>query len=150
MKSKNLSDSILKSVKSNGFKYIELDTVIPTNLIVERSGESFRRFIFSFNDQNGNELCLRPDLTIASCLRYLNEKINGTAKVHYYGQAFRKNLKRTDDILQILKDNNIGDYIQNKIISETTNAIEALKKVDDSTYKESLVNLAHYCTKREV
>ena len=59
-------------------------------------------------------------------------------------------LKRTDDILQILKDNNIGDYIQNKIISETTNAIEALKKVDDSTYKESLVNLAHYCTKREV
>ena len=100
MKSKNLSDSILKSVKSNGFKYIELDTVIPTNLIVERSGESFRRFIFSFNDQNGNELCLRPDLTIASCLRYLNEKINGTAKVHYYGQAFRKNLKRTDPIIR--------------------------------------------------
>ena len=91
MKSKNLSDSILKSVKSNGFKYIELDTVIPTNLIVERSGESFRRFIFSFNDQNGNELCLRPDLTIASCLRYLNEKTKGTAKVYYNGQAFRKN-----------------------------------------------------------
>ncbi len=100
MKSKNLSDSILKSVKSNGFKYIELDTVIPTNLIVERSGESFRRFIFSFNDQNGNELCLRPDLTIASCLRYLNEKINGITKVHYYGQAFRKNLKRTDPIIR--------------------------------------------------
>ena len=74
MKSKNLSENILKSVRLKGFKYIKLDSVIETNHIVERSGESFRRFIFSFNDQNGNELCLRPDLTIASCLKYLNDK----------------------------------------------------------------------------
>ena len=100
MKSKNLSENILRSIKAKGFKFIELDSVIETNHIVERSGESFRRFIFSFNDQKGNELCLRPDLTIASCLRYLNEKIKGTAKVHYYGQAFRKNLKKTDPIIR--------------------------------------------------
>jgi ATP phosphoribosyltransferase regulatory subunit len=100
MKSKNLSENILRSIKVKGFKFIELDSVIETNHIVERSGESFRRFIFSFNDQNGNELCLRPDLTIASCLRYLNEKIKGTAKVHYYGQAFRKNLNKTDPIIR--------------------------------------------------
>ena len=100
MKSKNLSENILRSVKAKGFKFIELDSVIETNHIVERSCESFRRFIFSFNDQKGNELCLRPDLTIASCLRYLNEKIKGTAKVHYYGQAFRKNLNKTDPIIR--------------------------------------------------
>ncbi len=100
MKSKNLSENILRSIKVKGFKFIELDSVIETNHIVERSGESFRRFIFSFNDQNGNELCLRPDLTIASCLRYLNERIKGTAKVHYYGQAFRKNLNKTDPIIR--------------------------------------------------
>ena len=100
MKSKNLSENILRLVKAKGFKFIELDTVIETNHIVERSGESFRRFIFSFNDQNGNELCLRPDLTIASCLRYLNEKAKGTVKVHYYGQAFRKNLNKTDPIIR--------------------------------------------------
>ena len=100
MKSKNLSENILKTVKAKGFKYIELESVIETNHIVERSGETFRRFIFSFNDQKGNELCLRPDLTIASCLRYLNEKVKGTAKVHYYGQAFRKNLKKTDPIIR--------------------------------------------------
>jgi len=100
MKSKNLSEKILKIVKTKGFKYIELDSVIETNHIVERSGESFRRFIFSFNDQKGNELCLRPDLTIASCLRYLNEKIKGTTKVHYYGQAFRKNLNKKDPIIR--------------------------------------------------
>ena len=81
MKSKNLSENILKAIKAKGFKFIELDSVIETNHIVERSGENFRRFIFSFNDQNGNELCLRPDLTIASCIRYLNENIRGTVKV---------------------------------------------------------------------
>ena len=100
MKSKNLSENILKSVRSKGFKYIELDSVIETNHIVERSGESFRRFIFSFNDQNGNELCLRPDLTIASCLKYLNDKTKGTRKVFYSGQAFRKTLNRADPIIK--------------------------------------------------
>jgi len=100
MKSKNLSESILKSLKSKGFKHTELDSVIETNHIVERSGESFRRFIFSFNDQNGKELCLRPDLTIASCIRYLNERIKGTVKVYYNGQAFRKSQNRKDPIIR--------------------------------------------------
>ena len=100
MKSKNLSENTLKAVKAKGFKFIELDSVIETNHIVERSGENFRRFIFSFNDQNGNELCLRPDLTIASCIRYLNEKIRGTAKVCYNGQAFRKAHNKNDTIIR--------------------------------------------------
>ena len=100
MRSKNLSEGILRSVKSKGFKYIELDSVIETNVIVERSGESFRRFIFSFSDQNGNELCLRPDLTIASCIRYLNEKNNGPTKVCYNGQAFRKAQNKNDPIIR--------------------------------------------------
>ena len=54
MKSKNLSNKILRSVQSKGFKYIELPSVIDTNHIVQRSGESFRKFIFSFTDQTGN------------------------------------------------------------------------------------------------
>ena len=132
MKSKNLSENILKSVRSKGFKYIKLDSVIETNHIVERSGESFRRFIFSFNDQNGNELCLRPDLTIASCLKYLNDKAKGTRKVFYNGQAFRKTLNRTDPIIR----NQIGFEIigskkekeDDKKIIET--AIKSLSKIN--------------------
>jgi len=132
MKSKNLSENILKSVKSKGFNYIELDSVIETNHIVERSGESFRRFIFSFNDQNGNELCLRPDLTIASCLKYLNDNAKGTRKVFYNGQAFRKTLNRTDPIIR----NQIGFEIigskkekeDDKKIIET--AIKSLSKIN--------------------
>ena len=80
MKSKNLSENILRSVKSKGFKYIDLPSVIEANHIVQRSGENFRKFIFSFTDQNGRELCLRPDLTIASCLRYLENNLKGKEK----------------------------------------------------------------------
>ena len=132
MKLKNSSEKILKDIKSKGFKFIELDSVIETNHIVERSGENFRRFIFSFKDQNGNELCLRPDLTIASCIRYLNEKINGPAKVVYSGQAFRKNFNRKDPIIK----NQIGFEIigsnkekedDKKIIETSLNSLSKLK-----------------------
>ena len=96
MKSKNLSEKILKSVKTKGFKYIELPSVIETNHIVQRSGENFRKFIFSFTDQNGSELCLRPDLTIVSCLRYLESNFKGKAKIFYSGQAYRKSNNKKD------------------------------------------------------
>ena len=143
MKSKNLSENILKSVRSKGFKYIELDSVIETNHIVERSGESFRRFIFSFNDQNGNELCLRPDLTIASCLKYLNDKTKGTRKVFYSGQAFRKTLNRADPIIK----NQIGFEIigskkekeDDKRIIETS--IKSLSKINYSSGSLTIGNV---------
>ena len=100
MKSKNLSEKILRSVKSKGFKYIDLPSVIETNHIVQRSGENFRKFIFSFTDQNGSELCLRPDLTIASCLRYLEYNLKGKEKIFYSGQAYRKSQNKKDSIIR--------------------------------------------------
>jgi len=100
MKSKNLSEKILKSVKAKGFKYIELPSVIETNHIVQRSGENFRKFIFSFVDQNGSELCLRPDLTIVSCLRYLENNLKGKEKISYSGQAYRKSQNKKDSIIR--------------------------------------------------
>ena len=100
MKSKNLSEKILKSVKTQGFKYIKLPSVIETNHIVQRSGENFRKFIFSFIDQNGSELCLRPDLTIASCLRYLDNNLKGKEKIFYSGQAYRKSQNKKDSIIK--------------------------------------------------
>ena len=100
MKSKNLSEKILRSVKSKGFKYIELPSVIEANHIVQRSGENFRKFMFSFTDINGKELCLRPDLTIASCLRYLENNLKGKEKIFYSGQAYRKVQSKKDKIIR--------------------------------------------------
>ena len=100
MKSKNLSEKILRSVKSKGFKYIQLPSVVETNHIVQRSGENFRKFIFTFIDHNGNELCLRPDLTIVSCLRYLENNFKGKEKIFYSGQAYRKSNNKKDSIIR--------------------------------------------------
>jgi ATP phosphoribosyltransferase regulatory subunit len=55
---------------------------------------------FSFIDQNGSELCLRPDLTIASCLRYLENNLKGKEKIFYSGQAYRKSQNKKDSIIR--------------------------------------------------
>ena len=55
MKSKNLSNKILKTIKSRGFNFIELPPVIEANHILQRSGENFRKYLFSFNNSEGKE-----------------------------------------------------------------------------------------------
>jgi ATP phosphoribosyltransferase regulatory subunit len=67
---------------------------------VQRSGENFRKFIFSFTDQAGKEICLRPDLTIVSCLRYLENNLKGKEKIFYSGQAYRKSQNKRDSIIR--------------------------------------------------
>ena len=44
MKSKNIS-KIIKTLKLRGFETIELDTVIESKFILQRSGENFRKYI---------------------------------------------------------------------------------------------------------
>ena len=43
MKSKNLSEKILRLIKSKGFENIELDPVLETKYILQRSGENFKK-----------------------------------------------------------------------------------------------------------
>ena len=142
MKSKNLSEKILRSVKSKGFKYIDLPSVIETNHIVQRSGESFRKFIFSFTDQNGRELCLRPDLTIASCLRYLESNLRGKEKIFYSGQAYRKSNNKKDSIIR----NQVGFEIigsknEKKDDKEIINT--ALKSLSNLNYSKGTLRIGN-------
>ena len=142
MKSKNLSDKILKSVKSKGFKHIELDSVIETNHIVQRSGESFRKFIFSFTDQNGTELCLRPDLTIASCLRYLENNVKGKEKIFYSGEAYRKSQNRKDSIIR----NQIGFEIigsKNEKSDDKEIINTAIKSLNNISYSSGTLKIGN-------
>ena len=142
MKSKNLSDSILKTVKSNGFKYIELPSVIEANHIVQRSGESFRKFIFSFTDQGGNELCLRPDLTIVSCLRYLENNLKGKEKIFYNGQAYRKSENKKDSIVR----NQVGFEIigsRNEKIDDKEIINTSLKSLKNFNYLSGEITIGN-------
>ena len=142
MKLKNLSEKILRSVKSNGFKHIELPSVIETNHIVQRSGESFRKFIFSFIDQTGNELCLRPDLTIASCLRYLEKNLKGKEKIFYSGQAYRKSENKKDSIIR----NQIGFEIigsQSEKIDDKEIINTSLKSLKNFKYSSGTITIGN-------
>jgi ATP phosphoribosyltransferase regulatory subunit len=143
MKSKKLSENILKTVKSRGYKYIELDAVIGANQIIQRSGENFRQYMFSFQDPNGNEMCLRPDLTIVSCLRYLKNKTKNKEKIFYSGQAFRKIEDKKGKIIR----NQIGyEIIGSKSINQDDNeiiqtSIRTIQKIKKTKLKIEIGNI---------
>jgi len=133
MKSKKISENILQAIKSRGYKYIELDAVINADQIIQRSGENFRQYMFTFQDSNGNEMCLRPDLTIASCLRYLKNKTEAKEKIFYSGQAFKKKKDQKGRVII----NQIGYEIigskttkqdDHEIIQTSINVIQKMKK----------------------
>ena len=99
MKSQNYN-KIIKTLKSKGFKAIELDSVIESKFILQRSGENFRKYLFSFYNSDGQELCLRPDLTLSSLLRYAQKNTNLKEKVFYTGSAFRKSYNKKNVVVK--------------------------------------------------
>tara|TARA_Y100001970_G_C14248757_1_gene870223 strand:- start:2968 stop:4020 length:1053 start_codon:yes stop_codon:yes gene_type:complete len=142
MKSKNLSNKILKIIKSSGFNNIKLNPVIETKYILRRSGENFRKFLFSFQDSNGNELCLRPDLSISSVLRYLDNKSNKREKIFYKAEAYRKNYKKKDSIIK----NQIGFEIlgsNNKAKDDSEIINTSIKILKLSRYNKAILKIGN-------
>ena len=88
MKSKKLSERIIKTFKSNGFILSEPDILLDSEYIIQRSGENFKRSMLTFENEDGKLMCLRPDLTVASCIKFLEKKSN--SKIYYSGQAYRR------------------------------------------------------------
>ena len=88
MKSKKLSEDIVKIFKGNGFVLSEPEVLLESEYIIERSGEKFRRSILTFEREDGKTMCLRPDLTVASCISFLQKKTS--SKIYYSGQAYRR------------------------------------------------------------
>ena len=97
MKSKKLSEAIIKTFKSNGFVLSEPDVLLDSEYIIERSGEKFRSSMLTFEREDGKTMCLRPDLTVASCINFLQKKTS--SKIYYSGQAYRRsNIKGSNFI----------------------------------------------------
>ncbi len=142
MKSKNLSNKILKCIKSKGFNNIALDPVIETKYILQRSGENLKRFLFSFYDLNGKELCLRPDLTISSALRFIQNAKDIREKIYYSGEAFRKTYQKNDSIIK----NQIGYEIlgsKNKQKDDKEIIDTSLKVLKSSGFKKSVLKIGN-------
>ena len=67
MKSKKYSEALLNLFKKKGFKVKEFENIIESKIIIERSGEIFKKSLLSFEDEDGKSFSLRPDLTISAC-----------------------------------------------------------------------------------
>ena len=99
MKSKNYSENIIKVFKNNGFVLSEPDVLLDSDYIIQRSGENFRKLMLTFEDDSGKNMCLRPDLTVASCIKYLKENSKTTSKIFYSGQAYRRSSNSKEKII---------------------------------------------------
>ena len=150
MKSKTLSEAIIKTFKSNGFVLLEPDVLLDSDYIIERSGEKFKSSMLSFEQENGKIMCLRPDLTVASCISFLQKKTS--SKIYYSGQAYRRSNYKKDSSLindqlgiEILgsKNQTQDDF---KVINTILNSAEKIKKknikvkVGDISLFKSLIN----------
>ena len=149
MKSKKLSDRIIKTFKSNGFVLSEPDVLLDSEYIIQRSGENFRRSMLTFENEDGKLMCLRPDLTVASCIKYLEKK--SKSHIYYSGQAYRRTSDKKSDLIneqlgiEILGSKNqlTDDY---KVIKTIINSAEKIKskriqiKVGDISLFKRLIN----------
>lgn len=83
--------AIMAVFERAGFEHIAPDIIQPADIFLERSGEDIRARTFVFNDPDGNELCLRPDLTVPACRYHLSSAANPAAEKRYcyLGTAFR-------------------------------------------------------------
>ena len=149
MKLKKSSEAIIKTFKSNGFVLSEPDVLLDSEYIIERSGEKFRSSMLTFENEDGKTMCLRPDLTVASCINFLQKKTS--SKIYYSGQAYRRSSNKVSNFIndqlgiEILgSKNKIQDDF--KVISTILSSTKKIKskkiqiKVGDISLFKSLIN----------
>lgn len=83
------ADAFLKTFAAYGYRRQEPSVLQPADIFLERSGEEIRRRTFTLTDPGGNELCLRPDLTIPICREHVARGEGFPARLCYHGLAFR-------------------------------------------------------------
>lgn len=75
----------------DGFEPVAPAIIQPAGVFLDAIGESLRGRTYVFNDPQGDELCLRPDLTVPVCRLHLARDPSGgrRARYCYNGVAFR-------------------------------------------------------------
>lgn len=83
-----------------GYARVEPPVLQPADVFFELSGEELRRRLFLTENSAGEELCLRPDLTIPVCLAHLANGNPLPASYCYLGPVFRDQGGGTGEYLQ--------------------------------------------------
>ena len=142
MKSKNLSKKILNTIKSRGFKFIELPSVIEADHILQRSGENFRKYLFSFNDAEGKEFTLNPDLSLSAILNYAERDIGKRKKIFYAGNAFRKSYNNKKPVIDQIGIEIFSSKDENKDDKEIVDT--SIKMLRASGFKKATIKVGNF------
>lgn len=99
-----LTGELRSAFETSGFNLLSPAVLQPADLFLDRSGEDIRRRLYVFTDPGGDELCLRPDLTIPTCHHYLETTGGqGTARYCYAGPVYRyqaENSQKPNELMQ--------------------------------------------------
>jgi ATP phosphoribosyltransferase regulatory subunit len=89
---------IMQVFSSAGFEAVSPAMIQPAGVFLDVIGEALRARTYVFTDPDGDELCLRPDLTVPTCRLHLERKTPaGTpARYCYNGAAFRFQPQQAD------------------------------------------------------
>jgi ATP phosphoribosyltransferase regulatory subunit len=84
------ADALLLSFAKAGYTLAEPPILQPADPFLDLSGEDIRKSLYLTTDATGEELCLRPDLTIPVARQYLASSQAGQAAgFSYLGPVFR-------------------------------------------------------------
>lgn len=95
------ADALLLSFAQAGYVRAEPPILQPADPFLDLSGEDIRRSLYLTTDAGGEELCLRPDLTIPVARDYLaSGRAGQPAGFSYLGPVFRYRGGRPSQFLQ--------------------------------------------------
>ncbi len=84
------AETLVDIYERAGYARAEPAVLQPADVFLELSGEELRRRLYLTSDSSGEELCLRPDLTIPVCRMHLaNDEAKRAANYCYLGPVFR-------------------------------------------------------------
>src|SRR5947209_4265726 len=95
------ADALLLSFAQAGYQHVEPTILQPAEPFLDLSGEDIRKSMYLTSDGGGEELCLRPDLTIPVARDYLaSPRAGQPAGYCYLGPVFRYRRGRASQFLQ--------------------------------------------------
>jgi len=95
------ADALLLSFAQAGYVRAEPAILQPAEPFLDLSGEDIRKSLYLTTDASGEELCLRPDLTIPVARDYLaSSRAGAPAGFSYLGAVFRYRWGRPSEFLQ--------------------------------------------------
>jgi len=85
------ADAIMGIFSDAGYEYVAPTIIQPADVFLDVVGESIRGRTYVFTDPDGEELCLRPDMTVPTARLYLERypEADTRASYAYNGAAFR-------------------------------------------------------------